>query len=109
MRGLVIVGLAYIGFTWFVPIPRQPHWLTDAQMLPIIQDTDEVLLTLIPARDHPGFAVSPREGSRDAVGDLIRRGQVAEDETMAPTPPEEQSVQHKSKPKNAMARVTARR
>jgi hypothetical protein len=32
-----------------------------------------VLLSLVPAHDQPGFAVSPKPGSRDAVGDLIRR------------------------------------
>ncbi|HEX3754414.1 MAG TPA: CvpA family protein [Rhizomicrobium sp.] len=75
VRGLVIVGLVYIAFTYFVPVPRQPHWLAKAQMLPVIQGTDEVLLSLVPERDHPDFAVSP--GSKDEVGDLIRRNDEA--------------------------------
>jgi membrane protein required for colicin V production len=74
VRGLVIVGLVYIGFTYFVPVPQQPRWLADAEMLPVIQSTDEVLLSLVPARDHPGFALSKRRGSGDEVGELIRRG-----------------------------------
>lgn len=93
IRGLVIVGLAYIAFTWFVPVPDQPAWLTRAKTLPIIQRTDEVLLTLVPDRARPGFAVSPGRDSRnrDPVGDLIRRGDAPETREKP-----ENSVQHKS-------------
>jgi len=73
VRGLVIVGMAYIAFTYFVP--QQPHWLAEAQMLPVIQNTDEVLLTLVPQRDHPDFALAPEPETRDALGDLIRRNE----------------------------------
>ena len=34
VRGLVIVGLAYMAFTYFVPIRKQPAWLTEARSLP---------------------------------------------------------------------------
>jgi membrane protein required for colicin V production len=79
IRGLVIVGLAYIAFTWFVPVARQPQWLARAQLLPMIQDTDEVILSLVPERDKPAFALAPRDDvpqqseRRDDLGDMIRR------------------------------------
>jgi membrane protein required for colicin V production len=98
VRGLVIVGLVYIAFTWFVPVPSQPEWLNDAQMLPIIQRTDEVLLTLVPPQDHPDFPLSPGQARRhDAVGELIRREMA---DRAAPRAPEQgESVRHKSTPK----------
>src|SRR5579871_2000618 len=51
VRGLVIVGLAYLAFTYFVPIRNQPRWLTEARLLPVVQSSADVLLTLVP--DHP--------------------------------------------------------
>jgi membrane protein required for colicin V production len=97
IRGLVIVGLAYIAFTWFVPVPDQPLWLSRAKTLPIIQSTDEVLLGLVPDRAQPDFAVSPRGRRdlrrRDPVGDLIRREEARETREKPGN-----SVQHKSAP-----------
>jgi len=59
VRGLAVVGIAYIIFSAFVPVPRQPDWMTEAGTLPIIQSSAEVILTLIPdegvkiAREEP--------------------------------------------------------
>ena len=59
VRGLVIVGLAYLAFTYFVPIRSQPHWVTDARLLPMVQSTADVLLSVIP--DHPrDYAYVPK-------------------------------------------------
>jgi membrane protein required for colicin V production len=52
VRGLVIVGLAYMAFTYFVPIRHQPHWVSEAKLLPIVQDTADILLTVVPNRPH---------------------------------------------------------
>jgi len=91
VRGLVVVGLGYLAFTYFVPIRNQPHWLTEARLLPMVQSTSEVLLSVVP--DHPGEyaparpevvrqAQSPVEqnaanppvspASHDPMADLIR-------------------------------------
>src|SRR3954470_6982764 len=51
VRGLVIVGLAYLAFTYFVPIKQHPHWVTEARLLPVVQSTADVLLSVVP--DHP--------------------------------------------------------
>jgi membrane protein required for colicin V production len=58
VRGLVVVGLAYLAFTYFVPIRQQPTSLTEARTLPLMQSTAEVLLSLVPNRDHDDFAMS---------------------------------------------------
>jgi hypothetical protein len=55
VRGLVVVGLAYMAFTYFVPIRQQPHWVTEARLLPVVQSTADVLLSVVPDRhgDYP--------------------------------------------------------
>src|SRR3981189_3258142 len=50
VRGLVIVGLGYLAFTYFVPIRQQPHWVTEARLLPVVQSTADVLLTVVPGQ-----------------------------------------------------------
>ena len=47
-RGLVIVGLGYIAFAILVPVPDRPTQLTEARLFPLIQNTSEVLLDLVP-------------------------------------------------------------
>ena len=58
VRGLAILGLAYLIFTAVVPIRKQPAWLPNAKTLPLIQASAEVLVALIPdqgpeVRSHP--------------------------------------------------------
>ena len=94
VRGLVIVGLAYLAFTYFVPIREHPRWLTEARLLPVVQSTSEVLLTVVPdhSRDYLDRALpavvrqappqtrqggqpeeaKPRAASYDPMADLIR-------------------------------------
>src|ERR1700761_7261185 len=88
VRGLVIVGLAYMAFTYFVPIKQQPTVLTQARTLPVIQSSAEVLLSLAPSRDYADFAREPA-GRHDELGDLIRRNSDANKAS-------EVHVQHKS-------------
>jgi uncharacterized membrane protein required for colicin V production len=66
VRGLVIVGLAYLAFTYFVPIRKQPLWVTEAKLLPIVQDTADVLLTLVPNKSHDYAYVPQHEEIRQA-------------------------------------------
>jgi len=53
VRGLAIVGIAYLMFTAFVKIDDQPGWLTRARTLPLIQTSAEVVMALVP--DHHTF------------------------------------------------------
>jgi len=48
VRGLAVVGIAYIVFSAFVPVPAQPAWITEAGTLPVIQSSAEVILSLVP-------------------------------------------------------------
>ena len=51
VRGLVIVGLAYMAFTYFVPVRSQPRWLTQARLFPMVEASADVLLSVLP--EHP--------------------------------------------------------
>jgi membrane protein required for colicin V production len=51
IRGLILIAMAYILFTLIVPIKKQPEWIAHAWTLPLIQDTGDVLLSLVPDRD----------------------------------------------------------
>jgi membrane protein required for colicin V production len=74
VRGLAILGIAYLVFTAFVPIRSQPLWLTTARTLPLIQGSSEVLLSVLPSRT--------REQAAPAAA-LVRKAQ----STPTPTVP----------------------
>lgn len=50
LRGLAIVGLAYLLFSMVVPVRAQPGWISHARLLPLIQSSSDVLLSLVPGR-----------------------------------------------------------
>jgi uncharacterized membrane protein required for colicin V production len=96
VRGLVVVGLAYLAFTYFVPIRQQPRWVTQAQLLPMVQSTSEVLLSVVPDQGDHHFipqhevvrqapspveperaSISPPSDSHDPMAELIRRNGAA--------------------------------
>ena len=59
VRGLAILGIAYLVFDAFVPIHDHPLWLKEARTLPLIQSSAQVLLVLVPERDHHEAAAPP--------------------------------------------------
>jgi membrane protein required for colicin V production len=75
VRGLVAVGLAYIAFTYFVPIRQQPNWMAQARLLPVVQTTSDILLSLVPNQAHQDFTVTAPQAPvrHDPVADMIRR------------------------------------
>lgn len=114
VRGLVIVGLAYLAFTYFVPIRNQPRWLTEARLLPVVQSAADVLLSVVP--DHPrDYTYVPKHeeheeevrqapppaASHDPMADLIRKNEAANSVPKTAPKPANTAVQHKT-----AARVT---
>jgi uncharacterized membrane protein required for colicin V production len=95
VRGLVIVALAYLAFTYFVPIAKHPDWVRNARLLPLVQSSSQVLLSVVP--DHPGDyayishhddvkqaspqieekAANKGESAHDSMADLIRKNEAA--------------------------------
>ncbi|MES2473099.1 MAG: CvpA family protein [Pseudomonadota bacterium] len=73
VRGLVIVGLAYLAYTYFNPIRQQPSWLTEAELLPVVQSTAQVLLTVVPdAPENVSYAPAPQEVRQAPSGVNVR-------------------------------------
>jgi membrane protein required for colicin V production len=51
VRGLAIVGIAYLIFTAFVAPEHQPGWVTKARLMPVIRASAQVVLSLVPDQD----------------------------------------------------------
>jgi hypothetical protein len=49
LRGLILIAMAYLLFTLIVPVKKQPEWVMQAWTLPLIQDTGDVLLDMVPS------------------------------------------------------------
>lgn len=73
VRGLVILGLAYMAFTYFVPIRNQPGWLTQARLLPIVQGTADILLTAVPDQPRDYTYLPQHDPLRQAPPQNARR------------------------------------
>lgn len=80
VRGLVLVGLAYLAFTYFVPIRNQPRWVKEAELLPMVQDTAELLLSVVPDQSGRNYADIPHHDDvrqaparHDPLAELIHR------------------------------------
>jgi membrane protein required for colicin V production len=79
VRGLVLVGLAYLAFTYFVPINKHPDWVKNARLLPLVQDASQVLLSVVP--EHPGdLAYIPHHDDvRQAPAKLEQKAAISPD------------------------------
>lgn len=109
VRGLVIVAMAYMAFTYFVPIRAQPKWLTEARLLPVVQTSADVLLSLVP--DHPhdyGYVpkheeqvlqAPPPAQTHDPMAELIRKNETANQVAKTAPKPANSAVTHKTAPK----------
>jgi membrane protein required for colicin V production len=106
VRGLVIVGLAYLAFTYFVPIRNQPRWVTEARLLSVVQSAADIMLTVVPdyPRDYtyvPKHEEEVRQAppsavSHDSMADLIRKNEAANSVPKATPPASNAPVQHKA-------------
>jgi membrane protein required for colicin V production len=65
-RGLVIVGLAYIAYASFVPLESQSATVTQARLFPLIQNSSQVLLSLVPESRSEGGTVSQGDARDEA-------------------------------------------
>ena len=64
-RGLIIMVVAFLFFSWLVPAKSQPDWVTNARSRVVLQATGDWLLSILP--DDPETAIlkrlrQPRDG-----------------------------------------------
>jgi membrane protein required for colicin V production len=117
VRALVVLGLAYMAFTYFVPIRNHPTWLTQARLLPIVQNTADIMLTAVPNRprdytylpQHDPQHQAPSETeqraanspenspSHDPMAELIRKNEQANSVPKSATEPVQQKSAGKDK------------
>jgi membrane protein required for colicin V production len=45
-RGLLVVGLGYIVYSSLAPSAKQPEWVREARLLPVVKGTADVILSL---------------------------------------------------------------
>jgi membrane protein required for colicin V production len=64
-RGLVIVGLSYIAYASFVPLENHPLALTEARLFPLIRNSSNILLSLVPGTGSEGSALSKEERTEE--------------------------------------------
>ena len=107
VRGMVVIGMAYLAFTYFVPIRQQPRWVTQARLLPAVQATSEVMLSLVPGQPHNVAAIQPRTETvrqepaarqtrhSDPLADIIRRN--AATDSASPAAMQQQGTQKGAK------------
>jgi membrane protein required for colicin V production len=67
-RGLLLVVVAFLFFTWLVPEKGQPEWFRTAQSKVILQDAGTKLLALLP-EDPESTILRRLKGRDDAGGD----------------------------------------
>ena len=120
VRGLVIVGLAYMAFTYFVPVRNQPRWLTEARLFPMVEASADVLLSVLPehprdynylpkheeevrqapfqtdTRNQPAGSSPGVRGGHDPMAELIRRNEAANSVAKTAPKPGNSAVQHKA-------------
>ena len=47
-RGLLLCVIAFVFFSWLVPMEKQPEWVRAAKMKPLLQSTGDELTSLLP-------------------------------------------------------------
>jgi membrane protein required for colicin V production len=69
LRGVAIVGIAYLVFTAAVPIGSQPEWVTRARTMPAIRVSAEIVASLIPDQN-----IRVRRHRADPIAEKLENG-----------------------------------
>ena len=72
-RGAAIVCALYLGMNVLVDPDEQPAWITQATLLPYVQDGADLLQGLLPANAEETGRQAVREARRDVVRGLTSR------------------------------------
>lgn len=68
VRGVVIVGLAYIVFDALVPLKNRPAALTEARLFPLIREAGDLLRSLVPPEERAPAPNTSRSAAAKAYG-----------------------------------------
>jgi membrane protein required for colicin V production len=98
-RGLIIMVVAFLFFTWLVPAKTEPEWVKNARSRPILQSTGDWIKSILP--DDPENAILQR--LRKPRGDEETPAPDVNPPTPAPTPPGRTDRGIKQNPSQATA------
>jgi membrane protein required for colicin V production len=90
LRGVALVGIAYLIFTAAVPLDSQPRWMTGANLYPEIRVSAEIVSSLIPDRDTPRHRTATKKPHRDVADRPQEERESADSEP--PPPPKSKPV-----------------
>lgn len=83
-RGLVIMVVAFLFFSWLVPTKSQPDWVTNARSRVVLQATGDWILSLLP--DDPETAILRRLRPTPDGDEPMEPGQTPQGQTPASEP-----------------------
>ena len=66
LRGLVLVTVAWMLYVPFVPPEKQPGWITNARLLPLVRNTADIISELIPEETADMLRRAMAAGRREA-------------------------------------------
>jgi membrane protein required for colicin V production len=77
VRGLVIIGTAYLAFTYFSPVPKQPQWLTASRTFPIMQESASMLASVVPSQAPRDYVTpaSKKEAEKQGEKQVAKHAQ----------------------------------
>lgn len=64
-RGLLLVVIAFMFFAWLVPEEGQPEWVADARSRPVLEQTGEAIVSLLPEDPERAIIERLREGGAE--------------------------------------------
>lgn len=83
-RGLIIMVVAFLFFSWLVPAKGQPDWVTNARSRVVLQATGDWLLSVLP--DDPETAILKRLRPGRDEGEPMEPGDRPAPAPQAPSP-----------------------
>ena len=75
-RGLLVLAIAYILLVQFLPEDEQPAWIQEARLLPLVQETGNIVLSIAPddSATRTGRAKDTYDAEdRKALDDLVNK------------------------------------
>jgi membrane protein required for colicin V production len=86
LRGLLLVVIAFVFFTWLVPAPQQPLWISNAQTHPMLESLGESLIQILPPDIEEALMEGFRGGEDGTRNAPATTDPPAFDERFTPTP-----------------------
>lgn len=100
VRGLALIAVCYLLFSFAVPLTRQPAWITRARLFPLVRTSSHIILALVP---NPRLArQNGLEQVQRVLGQIRRAGPAPQEGGLATKRPQ---VSYSAKEREALDRL----